>query len=244
MRLSFCRGATLSNKQAFNFICEQPETVAKALVPRLRRVRGTGAAINYLTPPRVLLALALAWFRRGRWFDAEVRLGLLSVSPKGWGFPFLQKAGTFLFFKRLGLPFFPEGWDFPFLHMAGTFLVLRLGLFVSQMFSEDGVLILVSTSLCSWEKVLSRHRFPRASFVLRWSVFRFDSTSYCFTALTWLGKTSLSRPLCTTSAALLSFPIPTSKCRTAMLVKFAPRSSSYAQYSDHSVANPTDGRPL
>jgi hypothetical protein len=91
VRRSFCRGATLSNKQAFNFICEQPETVAKALVPRLRRVRGTGAAINYLTPPRVLLALALAWFRRGRWFDAEVRLGLLSFSCKGWDFPFFPK---------------------------------------------------------------------------------------------------------------------------------------------------------
>ncbi|GAQ77737.1 Chlorophyll b reductase [Klebsormidium nitens] len=82
-------GATLSNKQAFNFICEQPETVAKALVPRLRRVRGTGAAINYLTPPRVLLALALAWFRRGRWFDAEGRAVYAAEAERlrAWGEP-------------------------------------------------------------------------------------------------------------------------------------------------------------
>eukprot|EP00850_Spirogloea_muscicola_P009997 SM000057S18427 [mRNA] locus=s57:581288:584463:- [translate_table: standard] len=64
-------GATLQNKQAFNIICEQPETVARALVPRMRNVRGTGKAINYLTPPRIILAIVTAWLRRGRWFDEE-----------------------------------------------------------------------------------------------------------------------------------------------------------------------------
>lgn len=56
----------------FNLICELPETVARTLVPRMRVVKGSGKAINYLTPPRILLALVTAWLRRGRWFDAEV----------------------------------------------------------------------------------------------------------------------------------------------------------------------------
>ncbi|KAK9947687.1 hypothetical protein M0R45_003300 [Rubus argutus] len=64
-------GSSLKNKQMFNFICELPETVARTLVPRMRVVKGTGKAINYLTPPRILLALVTAWLRRGRWFDDQ-----------------------------------------------------------------------------------------------------------------------------------------------------------------------------
>uniref|UniRef100_A0A0D9UYJ1 chlorophyll(ide) b reductase n=1 Tax=Leersia perrieri TaxID=77586 RepID=A0A0D9UYJ1_9ORYZ len=64
-------GSSLRNKQMFNLICELPETVARTLVPRMRVVKGSGKAINYLTPPRILLALVTAWVRRGRWFDEE-----------------------------------------------------------------------------------------------------------------------------------------------------------------------------
>lgn len=66
-------GSTVQNRQMFNIICELPETVARTLVPRMRVVKGTGKAINYLTPPRILLALVTAWLRRGRWFDAQGR---------------------------------------------------------------------------------------------------------------------------------------------------------------------------
>ncbi|KAG8656914.1 hypothetical protein MANES_03G021500v8 [Manihot esculenta] len=66
-------GSTLKNKQMFNIICELPETVARSLVPRMRVVKGTGKAINYLTPPRILLALVTAWLRQGRWFDDQGR---------------------------------------------------------------------------------------------------------------------------------------------------------------------------
>ncbi|KAJ0986272.1 hypothetical protein J5N97_004628 [Dioscorea zingiberensis] len=66
-------GSTLRNKQMFNIICELPETVARTLVPRMRAVKGSGKAINYLTPPRILLALVTAWLRRGRWFDDQGR---------------------------------------------------------------------------------------------------------------------------------------------------------------------------
>ncbi|CAO2841943.1 unnamed protein product [Amaranthus hypochondriacus] len=66
-------GSSLKNKQMFNIICELPETVARSLVPRMRVVKGSGKAINYLTPPRILLALVTAWLRRGRWFDDQGR---------------------------------------------------------------------------------------------------------------------------------------------------------------------------
>ncbi|KAG8495594.1 hypothetical protein CXB51_013364 [Gossypium anomalum] len=66
-------GSTLKNKQMFNLICELPETVARSLVPRMRVVKGAGKAINYLTPPRILLALITAWLRQGRWFDEQGR---------------------------------------------------------------------------------------------------------------------------------------------------------------------------
>ncbi|XP_027357598.1 probable chlorophyll(ide) b reductase NYC1, chloroplastic isoform X2 [Abrus precatorius] len=66
-------GSTVQNRKMFNIICELPETVARTLVPRMRVVKGTGKAINYLTPPRILLALVTAWLRRGRWFDDQGR---------------------------------------------------------------------------------------------------------------------------------------------------------------------------
>jgi len=69
-------GSTVQNRQMFNIICELPETVARTLVPRMRVVKGTGKAINYLTPPRILLALVTAWLRRGRWFDDQVTIVL------------------------------------------------------------------------------------------------------------------------------------------------------------------------
>ncbi|XWS26853.1 hypothetical protein CRYUN_Cryun26dG0066100 [Craigia yunnanensis] len=66
-------GSTIKNKRTFSIICELPETVARSLVPRMRVVKGTGKAINYLTPPRILLALVTAWLRQGRWFDEQGR---------------------------------------------------------------------------------------------------------------------------------------------------------------------------
>ncbi|KAI5680521.1 hypothetical protein M9H77_01748 [Catharanthus roseus] len=66
-------GSSIKNKQMFNIICELPETVARTLVPRMRVVKGSGKAINYLTPPRILIALVTAWVRRGRWFDNQGR---------------------------------------------------------------------------------------------------------------------------------------------------------------------------
>ena len=38
-------------------------------------VKGNGKSINYLTPPRIFLALVTAWLRQGRWFDDQVVSG-------------------------------------------------------------------------------------------------------------------------------------------------------------------------
>ncbi|XP_076950743.1 putative chlorophyll(ide) b reductase NYC1, chloroplastic [Bidens hawaiensis] len=66
-------GSSVQNKQMFNIICELPETVARTLVPRMRVIKGSGKAVNYLTPPRILFALVTAWLRRKRWFDDKGR---------------------------------------------------------------------------------------------------------------------------------------------------------------------------
>lgn len=50
-------GATLKNKQVFNILCEQPETVAAFLVPRMRTVvarKCRSSKVTYLTRMRAL----------------------------------------------------------------------------------------------------------------------------------------------------------------------------------------------
>ncbi|XVE70417.1 hypothetical protein DITRI_Ditri10aG0071200 [Diplodiscus trichospermus] len=42
-------------------------------------LKGTGKAINYLTPPRILLALVTAWMRLGRSFDEQLFVPSLSL---------------------------------------------------------------------------------------------------------------------------------------------------------------------
>lgn len=83
----------------FNIICELPETVARTLVPRMRVVKGTGKAINYLTPPRILLALVTAWLRRGRWFDDQV--------TNIWGYDVLMHHSV-MFAKTYSIVLFRE----------------------------------------------------------------------------------------------------------------------------------------
>ncbi|KAK7345526.1 hypothetical protein VNO77_16130 [Canavalia gladiata] len=41
----------------FNIICELPEIVARTLIPRMRVVKGTSKAINYLTLSKILISL-------------------------------------------------------------------------------------------------------------------------------------------------------------------------------------------
>lgn len=66
-------GATPAGKAAFNALCEQPETVAAELVPKLRKTVGTGSSLDYLTPGRAVLRLLSLPFVQGRFFDGSGR---------------------------------------------------------------------------------------------------------------------------------------------------------------------------
>ncbi len=60
--------------QIFNILCEQPETVAAFLVPRVRTVaarREAGRYIRYLTLARALERFLTAPMHANRFFDSE-----------------------------------------------------------------------------------------------------------------------------------------------------------------------------
>eukprot|EP01026_Neomeris_dumetosa_P063310 TRINITY_DN6007_c0_g1_i2.p1 TRINITY_DN6007_c0_g1~~TRINITY_DN6007_c0_g1_i2.p1 ORF type:complete len:465 (-),score=45.21 TRINITY_DN6007_c0_g1_i2:439-1809(-) len=67
-------GATIANKQVFNVLCEQPETVAAYLVSRVRSVVArnvSGSYIKFLTPINVIWRILTAPSRVGRFFDVD-----------------------------------------------------------------------------------------------------------------------------------------------------------------------------
>ncbi|MCY3410255.1 MAG: SDR family oxidoreductase [Candidatus Heimdallarchaeota archaeon] len=55
----------------FNILCEQPSTVAKYLVPRIRSIDGTGKNINFLKTWKVMLKFLTASRYKNRFFDNE-----------------------------------------------------------------------------------------------------------------------------------------------------------------------------
>lgn len=62
--------------QAFNILCEHPETVAAFLVPRIKSAVArdvSGTYTRFLTPGSALYRLATAPARLGRFFDKEGR---------------------------------------------------------------------------------------------------------------------------------------------------------------------------
>jgi chlorophyll(ide) b reductase len=67
-------GATSANKQIFNILCEQPETVAAFLVPRIRTVVArseSSSYIKYLTIPRALVKFLTAPAKANKYFDKD-----------------------------------------------------------------------------------------------------------------------------------------------------------------------------
>eukprot|EP00879_Flechtneria_rotunda_P023741 GHRR01025133.1.p1 GENE.GHRR01025133.1~~GHRR01025133.1.p1 ORF type:complete len:379 (+),score=121.97 GHRR01025133.1:907-2043(+) len=67
-------GATVANKQAFNILCEHPETVAAFLVPRVRSAVScglNGTYTRYLTPASAIYRLLTAPWRIGRFFNSQ-----------------------------------------------------------------------------------------------------------------------------------------------------------------------------
>ena len=70
------RDSTPAARRFFNTRAEEPETVAAALVPRVRGVRGTGTSIDYLTPADAVLRVLRGVpqiINGGRFFDKEGR---------------------------------------------------------------------------------------------------------------------------------------------------------------------------
>ena len=68
----------------FNILCEQPETVAAYLVPRVRTVAARGDVaryIRFLTVPRAILRFLAAPFRVGRFFNSAGAAELLLAEP-------------------------------------------------------------------------------------------------------------------------------------------------------------------
>lgn len=61
--------------QAFNILCEQPETTAAFLVPRIKSAvarNASGTYVRYLTPATALARMVKAPLLLGRFFDAQV----------------------------------------------------------------------------------------------------------------------------------------------------------------------------
>lgn len=76
-------GATVENKQLFNIFCEQPETVAAFMVPRIRTVvarKQKSCSIRYLTTAAAAFRLLTAPIRVGRFFDKKGQ----QVYPSEW----------------------------------------------------------------------------------------------------------------------------------------------------------------
>ncbi len=67
------RDAGIRERMLFNALAETPETVAAALAPRIRAVRGSGRLLRY-RPVILMVARLIAskfGYRKGRFFDAE-----------------------------------------------------------------------------------------------------------------------------------------------------------------------------
>ncbi len=70
------KDSTPAARRFFNALAEEPETVAAALVPRIRAATGTNGSIDYLTPADALLRVLRGLpqiINGGRFFDKEGR---------------------------------------------------------------------------------------------------------------------------------------------------------------------------
>jgi len=55
----------------FNILAEKPETVVKKLVPKIRKIKGTGKSIKFLTRRGVMWRFMTARRRKNRFFDED-----------------------------------------------------------------------------------------------------------------------------------------------------------------------------
>ena len=65
------RNATPNAKKFFNLVAERPDTVAKKLVPKMKKIKGSGKEIKYSNSIKFYLKLFTAIFRKRNFFDKE-----------------------------------------------------------------------------------------------------------------------------------------------------------------------------
>ncbi len=58
-------------RRIFNILAERPETVADFLVPRIKRIKGTGKRIKFMSKYRASIRFMTAWRYKNRFFDEE-----------------------------------------------------------------------------------------------------------------------------------------------------------------------------
>jgi len=63
------KGTTDQDKRVFNILADRPETVAQYFLPLLRKLKGTGTRLKYLTKARKQYRFHTARERKGRFFD-------------------------------------------------------------------------------------------------------------------------------------------------------------------------------
>lgn len=55
--------------KVFNILAEKPQTVVDYLVPKIRKVKGTGKAFRFLTMKKAFIRFMTAWRYKNRFFD-------------------------------------------------------------------------------------------------------------------------------------------------------------------------------
>ena len=58
-------------KTAFNIFCESPKSVASTLVPKIRRINGTGKYIRFLDVAKIIKSTVRYVFKPYRFFDRK-----------------------------------------------------------------------------------------------------------------------------------------------------------------------------
>lgn len=71
---------SLRTKKVFNILAEHPTTVAKKLVPKIRKFNKTGQNCDLLTRPKAVLRFLLAFRYKNKFFDDQGNL-VVSVNP-------------------------------------------------------------------------------------------------------------------------------------------------------------------
>ena len=65
------RNANPQAKKFFNIVAERPSTVAKKLVPKMRKIKGTGKSIKFSNTLKFSFKIITASFRKRNFFDNE-----------------------------------------------------------------------------------------------------------------------------------------------------------------------------